>query len=398
MPASRILCCGSIAALLIVSCTSSSTPDATADVSGDATGICASPLEGPGPFGATLSGSGTFTADAGAGAIRDQLTATVYFPEGRVAGAPVIFAMDEEWPRDTVSESRGTLGADLSAGPFVIGSYRDRVTASLGAGTSGIHAHVTRNFAMASDVYEFFDTEIDLCPTGAPPDPVVTVSATHLAPTSPIQLGVTVPPGVMSPALAARAGDVDVPLADGSLHAMRAIPRAAWPPGVAISIDTSSWRDVLGRPYTASPVPSPLVAIQPLVDRAFDTMPPAASAAFDGVTPTLESGVLRMQVESFDSHPFAALFALGAPPAGTSRVVVRIGVSNLGSRIAIVGADGSASPIVAAGPMPADVSASIPAAGALWLSIADPAHPQDPMRQSLPPPREAILLDEVRFE
>jgi hypothetical protein len=392
-----------------------------AGVESGPTSACA-PLSGDGAFGALLSGEADFIAYGSPVGTppprRARVDVHAYFPEGRRPGKPVYFAMPTRYPRPGIS-TRGPflIGADLgiprSDDFTIIDDLETLVKPALVGPDQGLEGEVQKNFAFATDVGDGARAQMRLCPIGSAPAPVLAGDEPVAVPTLPLWLTPSAPPRPETLAqLKVTAAGVDVPIrvefarADATGYhvgsGITVTPLAAFPPGAALTVDATGVLDRLGRPFTVSALPAPLITTATITDRTFSTAPPAGAVAGSHTQATkFEPGSLRVGQRLFSAAPPArALIAIGDP--GGKQIRVRVGVSCdsglLISTAALVGQRGESAPLALACGTPVDQVVSAPASGPLWLSVV--VEPKRSHPQSLPTPAGSneVVLDEVAFE
>lgn len=333
--------------------------------------------------------------DGGTGTHSERLTA--YFPMGRVAGAPVVVGVLRTWPRPGMVEARGTLDTNLGAtGLEFRGTDGSDVqwTASLLGPDDGFVMNVTRNRAVFTDVGDYVQATLRLCPTEAAPEPTWN-DLPAVLPGADIRLVPRVPLGATTPAGSLMVGGASVATAqsldDGAL---RIHPQGPVPPNADITLAPLGLRDVLGRE-----LPTPAIRVlrttAVISDRTFATAPTAGAVVTAGTTVTHENGALR--IGSFTRGPLSALLALGEVPAGA--VSLRLTLSSLQRAdltLRLLRADGSATGVdIPEAPFGAaqTVTATVPGSGALWLAVEDRTSANRP--GWLPAQAQALVIDEV---
>ncbi len=344
--------------------------------------------------GRVFQGTGEIV-DGGTGTHTERLS--VYFPMGRVVGAPVVVGVLRTWPRAGMVGVRGTLDANLGASGFEFrGTDGSDVqwTATLLGPDDGFVMSVVRNRAVFTDVGDYVQATLRLCPTEAAPEPAWN-DLPAVLPGADIRLVPRVPLGAVE-----SAGHIDTrgfrsptqqSLDDGALlvHPLGPIPLDA-----EINLSSNVYQDVLGRR-----MPSPGIRVlrttAVISDLTFATTPPTGAVASAGTSVAHENGALR--IGSFTRGPLSALLALGVVPAGA--VSLRVTLSALQRTdltLRLLRADGGATnvdipdaPFGAAQTLTATVSGS----GPLWLAVDDRTGANRP--GWLPGPPQALLLDEV---
>ena len=344
--------------------------------------------------GRIFEGTGA-VLDGGTGTHTERLTA--YFPRGRVAGAPVIVGVLRGWPLVGMVELRGTLDANLGATGFEFrGTDASDVqwTATLLGPDDGFVMNVTRNRAVSTDVGDYVQATLRLCPTEAAPAPdwdarpaVLPGADIRLVPRQPLAPPMPTGSLMVGGASVATALSID----DGAL---RIRPQGPIPPNADITLAPLGLRDILGRE-----MPTPMIRVlrttAVISDRTFATAPPMGAVVTAGNPITHQNGTLR--IGSYTRGPQSALLALGEVPAGV--VSLRITLSLLertNLTLRLLRADGSATNVdIPAAPIGAaqTVTATVPGSGALWLAVEDRTASNRP--GWLPAQAQTLALDEV---
>ena len=400
---------------------------------GDASAApCSTPLAGTAPFAAHLKGSGTlYTAASSYSPSQPHqvsLELDIYFPSGRVAGAPVLLAMPVDYADPALQVGgQSLLAADLSAtGLTVQGGLGVSVTGTLLPPDDGLSATVGEDLAMGTDIADQVSGALKLCPTGSPPTPGLAVASRNdfavlrgtgtpvstslVAPTSHVLLKTATP--IDAAALAKIrlfAGDVEAPVTVAVHSEFGSSPillgaDAAFPPLKPLRLDTTAVTDILGRPVPPSGSLQPLAPPGAVSDLTFATAPTGALATTG--TSQVTNGMLVLGHVGYGGG-FDALLALGSvAPATQARL--RIGVdcqaaggsrpSELVARADLVGTAGDSVTVpLACGP-PQDVTVSLPpSTGNIWLSVVSEPTPQHPQFSAYSPYNE-VQIDEIAFE
>lgn len=398
-------------------------PDADHDETSAAP--CSTPLDGTEPFGAHLDGKGTLYTDPDFPPpnqpYQASLALDIYFPRGRVAGAPVLLAMPVEYAVPALQVSaQSVLAADLSAtGLNVSGGLGVRVTGTLLPLDDGLSAAVEQNIAFATDVGEMAAGVLKLCPTGPAPMPGLTVVGRNdlaslrststpvqtslVAPTSTVLLKPSTP---IDPEALAKirlyAGDTEIPIGvrvgtDIESSPLLLSANAAFPPETPLRLDTTAVTDVLGRLVPCSSSLSPLTTTAVVSDLTFATAPTGAVATTGDSTIT--DGKLVLRGPGF----FYALLALGSvAPATQARL--RIGVvctqtTSVWVRASLVGAAGDSVAVPLACGSPQDVFVPLPpSTGKIWLSVVSEPKAPHPQYLNLLSANNQVEIDEIAFE
>jgi len=386
---------------------------------------CTTGLSGAAPFGAQVSGTGTFPspiASSTAAPITSIMTAYVYFPAGRVAGGQALLAMQSRVVQGLYFfGSPVTIAGDLSATGLSVSGHDETITAELLPGADGLRATIAANFSSpGTDVGDDRTGTLTMCPSGDAPAPSMQVIAAVLSPLATLSLNLSTP-------LAANAldalritsplGDVPVKTAPntsaGSRYAsgpnFTITASSAFPPGQPLTIDASQVRDVLGRPV---PVTNSgtlvLTTSDVLSDLSLATTPPSgavagsgcissAFAALDAAVPSNMSGCAGGGITSSGSVTFKkgglitgtnvdGLLALPATTATKLRVRMSVGdpvasgtscqsdtsyASIARGLMAVVGPNGetSATETLMCDGNFSDHVLALPSASPLWLTI-----------------------------
>jgi hypothetical protein len=403
-----------------------SVPDADHDEASAAP--CSTPLDGTEPFGVHLEGRGALYhgpfPPAANQPYQASLALDIYFPGGRVAGAPVLLAMPVEYAVPALQVSaQSVLAADLSAtGLNVSGGLGVRVTGTLLPLDDGLSAAVEENIAFATDVEEMVTGALKLCPTGPAPVPGLTVLSRNDFPSlrstsTPVQTSLVAPTSTVllkpstpiDPEALAKirlyASDAEIPVSvrvgtDIESSPLLLSANAAFPPETPLRLDTTAVTDVLGRPVPCSSFLSPLTTTAVVSDLTFATAPTGAVATTG--TSLITDGKLSLRGLGL-STSFYALLALGSvAPATQARL--RIGVvctqtTSVWVRANLVGAAGDSVAVPLACGSPQDVFVPLPpSTGKIWLSVV--SEPQAPHPQYLNPPsaNNQVEIDEIAFE
>ena len=317
-------------------------------------------LSGSAPFGKALAGTGSFRRVSGAATMLTQAV-YVYFPAGRVAGAPVQLALQSGVVLGQYFFGpQATLATDLSAAGLSVGGHGTLVTGNLLPGDGGLQATVEKNFGdPGSDVGEMSWATMSMCPAGDVPAPALQVSATTLGPLSTLAINSTTPlagDAMGALRIVSPVGPVTFKASaqPNSLYASgpcwTIAPASAFPPGQPLAFDTSAVKDVLGRPVPATVGGTQVLATMAVVsDLTLATAPPPGAVACTGCTPssvdavdggtasgmvtctgggTLTQGVLNVSLGGpRTGSTVDALVAL--PAASASRLRVRMVVGDV---------------------------------------------------------------------
>jgi hypothetical protein len=292
-------------------------------------GSCSSELAGTAPFGAAL-GNGTY----------------IYFPGGRVAGAPAQLGVASPVVAGRYFFGPQVLLADdLSATGLKVAGHDKQVVGDLLPGTGGLAATVTVNAASpGSDVADPRTTSVLLCAAGDVPEPAMELVDTGLSPISTLGINTTTPFTTSGLAAALRfsspLGPVPIKVspdpyagtgyAHGPNYVLAAV--TAFPPGQRLTVDASQVRDVLGRPvpFKQDMLGNPVVITvlgtsAVLSDLTFASAPPSGAVAGSGGG-TVTNGVLSFaRSGSSSGRNVDGLLALPPLSATELRVRIRVG-------------------------------------------------------------------------
>jgi hypothetical protein len=412
--------------------------------------VCGSVLSGTSPFGSALIGTASFASmfSGTKPTIEGTVIAHIYFPSGRVAGAPVQLSMQS--PATTEQYFFGSaviLADDLSATGLTVSGHNMTITANLLSGTGGLQATVTKNFANpGGDVADTRTGSMLMCPGGDVPAPSMQISATVASPLSAFSVNATTP--ITASALEALRvssplGAVATNVASNSSSMFATGPNAtiastsAFPPGQPLFFDASQVRDVLGRavPLTLAGT-AVLATTAALSDLTFATTPPTGALACSAAPvctkasfPTLDAsppsgmsrcigggsianGVLTVGWGMASGPNVDALLALPGTSATKLRVRVSVGdkstagsclngnatASMLWAAMAVVGPNGEASPRVTLtcdGAM-VDHVIDLPGVAPLWLAVHVEGVTRVPYMSPVPGPPN-VLIDELEL-
>jgi hypothetical protein len=291
-------------------------------------GSCSSPLAGQTPFGAAI-GNGIF----------------IYFPGGRVAGAPVQLGVASPVVAGQYFFGpQVVLADDLSATGLKVAGHDKQVVGDLLPGTGGLAATVTANAASpGSDVADIRKYSALLCAAGDVPEPAMELLDTGLSPISPIGVKTTTPlttSGLAALRITSPLGPVAIQVspdpyagtgyAHGPNYVITAV--SALPPGQRLSVDASQVRDVLGRPVPlkqdmlGNPVVLTVLGTSAVLsDLTFASAPPSGAVAGSGGG-TVTNGILSFtRSGSSSGRNVDGLLALPPLSATELRVRIRVG-------------------------------------------------------------------------
>ena len=297
-----------------------------------------------------------------------------------------------------------TLAPNLSATKLTAGSYDHRVEGDLLPGQGGLMADVEMNFS-TTDALDTRTARVHLCPVGDAPDAALSPESRQVWPLSKILLNSAsplAPDSATALSVSTSDGPVAVTIAAGTDPTLTLSPVAAFPPGRALTLDTSGMRDVLGRlvPGPADQLSAPQTTAV-LTDLSFETAP-AEGALVCSHGCAVESGALRIEPGAGRRRGQDALLAL--PATSATRLRVRASLHNprsysAGSAVmAVVGPHGERSELatLAMTTAPVDTTLELPAVSPLWLVIHVEGHTSYP-RTLPPPPAPVFFIHELEL-
>jgi hypothetical protein len=414
---------------------------------------CQTELSGTTPFGAKVSGSGIFISSFRPSAstpIARNMDAYIYFPAGRVAGAPVQLAIQSQVVTSQFFFGpQVTMASDLSASGLTVGGHDVLITGDLLPGTGGLQATVTVNASdPGSDVADDRTATMRMCPSGGVPAPGLQISLLMASPLSTFAVNsatplsaealraihVTSPLGAVPITLSPNS---DLPSRWATGPNFRMAATSAFPPGQPLSFDSSEVRDVLGRavPITLS-VTQVLATTGVLGDLTFATSPPTGTLACSGCTTlvsaspdagaptgmsrctgggTVANGLLTIKGGTYSGRNVDALLALPTAAATATKLRVRLSIGDVvdgssqcqsggmyagmqAATMAVVGPNGETqSPLnlTCDGGM-VDRVLDLPNAFPLWLAIHVEGSPAVPYSLPAPGP-PSINIDELEL-
>jgi hypothetical protein len=338
------------------------------------TGKCPSPIEGSGPFALTVSGSATVTSNTGSA--QATLSAQLYFPQGRVAHAPVVLARRDGYVPD-LKVWRGTLDEQAGATGLSVSDYcSNGVSGDLVPPNGGIAGTLSYDLTAPSDALSIAKGPVLLCRDGDAPAAALHASNTAFLPTGSAFYSMTTP--VDSSTIHPLTPDwlpagITVSEAQGRLSLTPAA--GAFPPG-EWALDLSSLRDVMGASYS---VPATLVVLRPakdIADPMLNTVTQEEVAIYSG---SLLSTPGRLTVAgSYTDQGLGAVIGLGGSSAHHS-VRVRQRFICMGSnteypsaRVTVVGSDGASANIpCTCGSSAEDQNAALPGAAPWYLVVEE---------------------------
>jgi hypothetical protein len=385
---------------------------------------CTTGLSGAAPFGAQVSGTGTFPspiASSTAAPITRAMTAYVYFPAGRVAGGQALLTMQSQAVAGlTFFGTPVTLASDLSATGLSVSGHDETITADLLPGSGGLLATIAANFASpGTDVGDDRTGTLTMCPSGDAPAPSLQVSAAVLSPLANLSLNASTPlaaNALDSLRITSPLGNVPVKIAPstsaGSRYAngpnFTITALSAFPPGQPLTVDASQVRDVLGQSLAVTTSGTlVLTTTDVLSDLSLATTPPIGAVAGSGCVSSafepldagvpsgmsrcasgglLSSGSVTFKKGGLTGPNVDGLLALPATTATKLRVRMSVGdpvasgtscqsglsyASMVKGVMAVVGPNGETSMLetLTCDGNVSDHVLSLPSASPLWLTI-----------------------------
>jgi hypothetical protein len=329
-----------------------------------------------------------------------------------------------------------------------VGGHDALITGDLLPGGGGLQATVSKNFSSPStDVADSRTAAMRMCPSGEAPAPALQLSAPTLGPLSTFGLNSTTPlaPDAMTALrMASPLGPVAFKVSSTDSSSRYAngpnftlAPVSAFPPGQALTFDTSGVKDLLGRNVPATVVGTQvLTTTAVLTDLTLAATPPAGAMAcsncaasdFPGVDGgaatgmarctgggTVSQGVLTVGPagSSLRGKAVDALLALPASTASKLRVRMVVGDANDGGAgcatggsyrslragvAAVVGPNGEASvpQNLACDGAVSDRVFDLPKASPLWLVVHLEGYAPMPYMSPVSDP-PAFSIDELEF-
>lgn len=362
---------------------------------------CNVPLRGDEPFVVQVVGKpGAFIRDS---SLRTNAESAVehkkrdmryqlYFPEGRVAGAPLLVTH-----AGSGQAVRAVLDANLSAPISIYSSpdCGDGFKGTLRGRDDGLQGTIVITNGPSTDAPISASFELTLCPEDVTiPPPQIHVPRKAGLPESPIVVILSAPladaanGGITldgQPAkVETKSGEVTIRPAAGNLT-----------PGVH-DLDLSSLRDVLGRSYEGArfqyEVPKPIGAIS---DLSFSTAYPADAVVGDVDLFKIEDGKLVCE------NTAARRLVLGLPSiSGATRMrfhhSVRSGFGSPTTRVQLIASDGAVTPVAISSdgsPTVIDVQGKEP----FYVSIDGPIMAQRDCYQPILPSNDRYALDRIEL-
>jgi len=358
------------------------------------------PIVGTSSFGVRVAGEVTFATTGS----KTTVEGALLFPNGRVAGAPVIFiGLWSFWAR---AISFGTLDpSDGASGVHVVNPIcDDEITATLVGPSDGLVASVRVNVSGASPSRRFESGPVKLCATSsivADPAlslerPATPVEAARLDSFPPLDLAT-----VSTMKVFADGALVPVKITTDAGRAYLT-PLTAFPPGAhTIEIDTSGLRDLLGRSFRDPAHIALEVPLGAITDRSFD-LPPPSDAILGSAKSEVAGGMLR--VGGGGARIYSAILALGNEPlAKTIRFRHRFACEPgevVPSRTFVVSADATVRDLkVGCSATLVEETISVTPGLPAYLYLGESLPPASPC--NVAPPIRTLgeyLLDQISFE
>jgi hypothetical protein len=398
---------------------------------------CPTALSGTAPFGMMLSGTAVFARDfpPGVPPATHTMNVYIYFPKGRVAGAPVQLGVQSlAFPGQYLFGRPSTLEEDLSAPTFGVVGHSMAIWGDLLPGAGGLQATISANFTYPpSDMYDGRTGSMVMCPAGPVPEPMMQISGALASPLSSLSVNATTPialDAIKGLRAASPLGDVALTVSSPVGDAEAVVPNfslaavSAFPPGQPLGFDGSAIKDVLGRPVPLVVESVPVLATSAVLsDLTFATTPPAGAVAASGCAstpfPSTDAGAAlgmamctgggrvsdgMLKVGEY-SRQVDALLALPVPEASATKLRVRMAVgencaysSTRSGIAAVVGPHGESSAPVAltcTGALGEYVLA-LPRGEPLWLVVHIEGGMQNPYYSPAPYP-PPVTIDELAF-
>jgi len=402
-------------------------PDVLADVATIDASVFESPPPSSGGCPSSLRGTAPFGCAMNPRAPVDPLGErrfAIYFPNGRVAGAPVVLAMSLPGQWELSVSAPVALDTDGGAAHLRLGDIDTNVDATLAPGADEVSLRVELFRPLPWDEPSTFVTTT-LAFAGDAPEPVLTARHNWLSPVSGVDLTASAPidPGTLTQ-LHVLDGVVVVPTLsttdDGALIRVRPPPPAALPPARPLQLVVGGVRDIIGRVVRLNPVPS-LTTSATIADLTFAT-PPTADTIASSTTPgwlLSSGGVLQLpdMPNAGGDGSYTIVLPLGAVPAGTSRARLRMRprcsprIRAPGtSALALVNEQGLATSVAGLAPCaPAGVDPSLldpdpgavvdlPGPGRLFLVLDNHIAVPDPYSDVSGSGERIYFIDDIAFE
>ena len=281
---------------------------------------CKLGLRGTGPFSALLSAKiveeqGPLAGTIGRAPYPKEIA--IYFPAGRNPGAEFFLGYQASYPPAALKI--GPFVIDENNGAALVQFYTDLefgFTGKLESDDGGLVGTFLANGSFGSDVGTMARGRASFCePTSPTPEPVFTIDANPVGPTSTIQLLANSPAGNQdSNDVTLQIGDdlLLYKLREGPLNLAAGGENMAWPPNKSIKVLSTTHKDLMGRSFTINGSVNVLKTTATISDLTFTTMPP--QGAIVGVPMhSVKDGKLVLDGTRYLGGP--VLMALGNVPA-----------------------------------------------------------------------------------
>lgn len=333
---------------------------------------CPEPMSGDAPFGAELTSSGA-----------------IFFPQGRVAGAPVVVTRNLLFTGG-FSTVKSTLLPDLSSAADL--AARDQCangfSGRLVGPDDGIDAVVSENpdHTYSDAIPPLITSRAWLCATAPAPAPSMSTGGGEILPTARLTVSVNAPVDQTTLKTISAQPATAISSSVGTDGRIRIGSAAGtWLPG-PLAIDLTGVRDVLGRPYDGAKIVS-FTVLAPsgaIVDRTMTAAPPANAIAGTGFTTSTIGGLLTVSVQSSSSNiGYEAIIGLGVQAGATKlrlshRVVCTAAVYS-STTTTLVSADGYSAPItLGCAATPTEVTVTLPGSGPYYVVVLSESPPHVP--------------------
>jgi len=308
-------------------------------------GTSCAPINGDAPFGVRIAGPVTWDDTT---SIAFSADATLYFPKGRVVGAPAVLS----WPRPSGGFflSKTVLDASLGATGFHLydGECVNDLKGELIGPDGGITARVELNISGDIPFPKVGRGHSMLCSAG-PVASTPTLTRDMRSLLGPIRIAPSLPIDRKSfSAIDVRAGSLLVPVVpyvDDS-HVELELVGAAPLAEKALTVDLGGLSDLLGRPFpSVEPISITAPPTGVVTDRSFDTLPASDAMQLSSVTAKIEKGMLVLiPPPSGPPSSYTALLGLGSSP-GSTKLTIRhrfdcATTGSAASMLALVSTDG----------------------------------------------------------
>ena len=367
----------------------------------DASPGCA-PVSGSAPFAVEMRGSYALSGDGGIRTVDVRL----YFPKGRVAGAPVVLVGGFPFVPG-ILVSRQTIDATLGATGFVLRDPNcgNQLDARLVGPADGLVAHLKINVSEPSDAVSTREGNAALCRYG-PHDAIpVWAPASTFLPTDAIVVRNSEPLDLLSFATVTASTSAGtfaliVEEVQSGLFGLRA--KESFPPSASFKVDLSGIRDVMGTAFGTTVAPHVLAATAVVTDRTMTTSPPTGAIATLVGSSSTSAGKLTVGDGGLVGDGYAAVIGLGSEPSSTKLRLRHRLVCKLGEyapvKVQIVASDGTttvAKPTCA--DAPADETLTLVGKSPYTL-VVDSRSERRPCYYYGSPTKRDYELDELAFE